>query len=601
MMVGLLGGVAACDDPFEGETFVTPTEIESEMTCTAVLENHDEFSMWLELLKYADYYNGLKDADAVATVFAPTNTAIQNFLDWRGVKSIDELDKTYARYVVQNHIINKTKINSETFINAAVEGSSLGTQSLFQGYLTPSFGYVNMEVDDAEKDSAVLEPSTIFINNQAAVQPRDSGGINFIESANSIIYYMDDVIHPLAETMVDKLEQQGEYTIFAAACRESGYDAVVSKLRDTLRVAGGGYTVKTYSFTCFAPNDAAMNKAGISDLSSLKAKIAEYDTSDSALWKYCAYHFLNQSLSKKDFLAFDDPSQTLIYDTNVKGEVITCLYDPKETTSYVPLINETAHFVRSNIEARNGYIHKIDYWMPVWAPDPVEVKWDFCNTAEIISFINGYGADKGLGNLFSTALSNKEYQIDLAYNEGTSSYRDGQYGEITSETFTYLGNDSRSSTSKYRKVGYKKCKYVSARDKENNAYGAYMNNLLILNLGYAGWIQFNTPTIIKGKYKVTLHYASEATLKSFHAAGSLTKFQIDPELGNSDWTANKYVFKGLPTGTYTYGSGDLVLFDEIEFDASGAHIFKATMLDINAKTSTSYHQMWDYVLFTPIE
>lgn len=597
LLAGLLTG---CDDPFEGDTFVTPTDIEEEMTCTSILESRsNDFSMWLELLKYADYYNGLKDADATATVFAPTNKAMTEFLQWRGVSSIEELDKTYAQYVVQTHIINGLKLNSETFINYAVAGEAIGTQSLFQAYLRPSFGYINTDVDDVDRTDEVLESSTIFLNNQAAVQPRDSGGINFIQASNAMIYYMDDVIHPLAETMVDRLEQLGDYSIFAAAARECGYDEVVSKLRDTIRIPGGGYSVKTYNFTCFAPTDDAMKDAGINSLADLKAKIG---SEDNALWNYVSYHFFDQSYTREKFFSFDTPDQILIYDTNLSGQVVTCentLAEDGETVMETR-INQTAHVLRSNIEARNGYIHKIDYWMPVWAPEPVTVRWDFCNTAEIISFVNGYGADKGLGELFSNSMTNREYQIDLAYNEGTSSYRDGQYGEITESTFTYKANPTKASTSNYRKVGFKKCKYVSTRDKENNAYGAYMNNLLVLNLGYAGWIQFNTPTIIAGKYKVVLHYASEATMRSFHAAGSLTKFQVDPELGNDEWTTNKYVFRGLPTTGFTYGSGDLTLFDEMEFETSGTHVFRATILDINAKTNGSYHQLWDYLEFIPV-
>ena len=43
------------------------------------------------------------------------------------------------------------------------------------------------------------------------------------------------------------------------------------------------------------------------------------------------------------------------------------------------------------------------------------------------------------------------------------------------------------------------------------------------------------------------------------------------------------------------------LWGEIEFENSGKHVLKATMMDINAKTSSKYHQLWDYVKFTPID
>lgn len=585
----------ACTDPFAGQPFITPTEIENEMTCTTLLEHRSEdFSIWIELLRYADYYNGLKDVTASITLFAPTNEAMREFLQWQGVEKVQDLDLTYARYVVQNHILNGAKINSETFINFAVDAEPLQVQSLFNAYLKPTFGRTITEVDDAERTDEILDEETLFINNQAAVQPRDSGGVRFTEASNAIIYYMDDVIRPLAETMVDKLEEQGEYTIFAAACRESGYDKVVEKVRDTIRIQGGGYTIQDYRFTCFAPSDDAMAAANIHSLDDLKARCrAELpQAGDSALYQYVKYHFFDQAYTKEQFCKFNSVDETLIYDTQLDGQVIICRND---TVDYaVPMLNDKAKFVRSNIEARNGYIHKMDYYLPVFEPEPVTIKWDFLNSSDIIAIVNAYGASRSLGNLFSSALTNKEEKVDLS-----DMHRDGDFGPVSS--FTYQANAAKASYSNYRAVGFTKCKYLKASDKNNNTYGAYMNNLLNLNLGYAGWIQFKTPTIIKGKYKVTLHYASDVTMKDFHSAGSLTKFQFDPELGKSEWTKNAQVYKGLPTKGMMYCSADLVLFEEIEFDSSNRHLFKAIMLDINAKTNSVYHQMWDYLLFEPIK
>lgn len=587
--------LVACTDPFAGQPFITPTEIENEMTCTTLLEHRSEdFSTWIELLRYADYYNGLKDVTASITLFAPTNEAMQEFLQWQGVEKVQDLDLTYARYVVQNHILNGAKINSETFINFAVDAEPLQVQSLFNAYLKPTFGRTITEVDDAERTDEILDEETLFINNQAAVQPRDSGGVRFTEASNAIIYYMDDVIRPLAETMVDKLEEQGEYTIFAAACRESGYDKVVEKVRDTIRIQGGGYTIQDYRFTCFAPSDDAMAAANIHSLDDLKARCrAELpQAGDSALYQYVKYHFFDQAYTKEQFCKFNSVDETLIYDTQLEGQVMICRND---TVDYaVPMLNDKAKFVRSNIEARNGYIHKMDYYLPVFEPEPVTIKWDFCNSSDIIAIVNAYGASRSLGNLFTSALTNKEEKVDLS-----DMHRDGDFGPVSS--FTYQANTAKASYSNYRAVGFTKCKYLKSSDKTNNTYGAYMNNLLNLNLGYAGWIQFKTPTIIKGKYKVTLHYASDVTMKDFHSAGSLTKFQFDPELGKSEWTKNAQVYKGLPTKGMMYCSADLVLFEEIEFDSSNRHLFKAIMLDINAKTNSVYHQMWDYLLFEPIK
>ena len=121
----------------------------------------------------------------------------------------------------------------------------------------------------------------------------------------------------------------------------------------------------------------------------------------------------------------------------------------------------------------------------------------------------------------------------------------------------------------------------------------------MLNLGYAGWVQLESPTIIKGRYKVELCYAANPVLYEFYASGSLTRFTLDDENASS-----VYIYKGLTSqgfGKATYGTAFTTLWGEIEFENSGKHVLKATMMDINAKTSSKYHQLWDYVKFTPID
>ena len=77
---------SSCSDPNEGSLFLTPTTEEAEMAAVDILERDaDQFSLWIELLKYANYYNALKDGSARATVFCPDNAAMQRFLQQQGV------------------------------------------------------------------------------------------------------------------------------------------------------------------------------------------------------------------------------------------------------------------------------------------------------------------------------------------------------------------------------------------------------------------------------------------------------------------------------------------------------------------------------------
>lgn len=584
--------VTGCDDPFMDTTYIEPTNEDQELSSAEYLKKYsDRYSLWIELLKHADLYNALNDANETvkSTVFAPNNEAVEKFLAWRGVTSVEELNKEYARYVAQVHIMKK-KISESEFI-AHVETGSIPVITLFGSYLTTSYGFRNTDVDDEFLGSVVTEdPFSIYLNNQAKVANLGRA----VETANGIVFTMEDVIRPLSETIPDVLRPYKEYDIFIEAMEKTGYDKIVSVFADTIINIDGSSSITDIRFTCLAVPDEIYRRAGINSFGDLASHLGagnNYEDPENELYQYVAYHFLGKAYSKDALCEFQEEGQILIYDTKLQGEVITV-----QMENDIPKINEEATFIRSNIRARNGYIHKMNHVLPIFEPEPVKVIWDFCDSPDIESFVNSYGASKNLGELFSAPLSNKEYQIDLSEDA-----IDGNYGTISS--FEYRANDAKTSTKSWRKVGFFKTSYVSSSQKEVNKFGANMNNLFILNLGYAGNITMKTPTIIKGKYKVVMYYAGAPALRTFYNNGSNTRFNLD------DYQKSIYMWKGIP-GSFideskqnninANGIAADVLWEEVVFEESGVHTFKATMMDINAKTNGSYRQMWDCLEFIPI-
>ena len=580
--------MTGCDDPNEGEMFVQPSDLESEMSIIDVLERDADYSMWIDFLKHADYYNALKDASSEATIFCPNNAAITAFIAERGVSSVRDLPRDYARSVAQAHIIANTSITETTLNTYAENATYIPTQNLFGSYLTLKYGYTITDVDDVDRTETIYTPDSIFINNQARLDK-----FTGITCANGVIYSMGTVITPLTETIIEKLELEGNYSIFAQAIHDTGYDSIANKMRDTTYVVGGGYVVNTYNYTCFAVPDEIYQKAGISDVSGLKTWLVnnskgEETNGDAALANYIQYHFLLREYDTNELYNFQTEGQTLIFETKMPGQAIITNEDGGVRT-----INKSIQILRSDIQARNGLIHKVNDVMPVYHPTPVTVRWDFLNSADIISFVNAYGADNGFGSLFTSDLTTAERKVDLS-----DARRNGDYGTLTS--FTYKNTDSRASATQFPVVGFIKEQWASAAAKTTPRYGTYMNNYLMLNLGYAGWIQFTTPSIIAGKYKVVLHYCADISVMKFFSSGSLTKFEMD------DHTANLYIYKGLADvisarARVLYGSVDLTLWESMEFDTSSPHNFKVTMMDINAKTDNQYHQMYDYIEFIPID
>ena len=580
--------LSACRDPFLDEPFIEYTGEDLELSNAEFLKKYeDKYSLWIQLLKHADMFNALNDASSVSTVFAPDNQAVENFLEWRGVESVEELDFEYARYVAQVHILAQN-LPEAVFISY-VEDGSIPIKTVFGTYLSTSYGFMDNEVDDIFLPQVMVQDSlSIYLNNQAKVTALAR------TTANGQVYTLGAVIRPLAESILDILAPYREYDIFIEAARLTEYDKIVSVYADTVYNLDGSFSVNNIRFTCFAVPDSVYNQAGISSAEELAAHLGagqNYTDTLNALYQYMSYHFLGQTYSKAALFNFRREGQILIFDTKLPGQVIISEHVEGESK-----INKVAKIIRSGIQARNGVIHKIDHIMPVYEPDPITVVWDFCNYPDIESFVNTYGASKNLGDLFSSPMDITEHQIDLSEDQ-----LQGNNGTITS--IMYKANATNTKYKTWRKVGFLKCAFNRRTDMENNKYDAYMNNLLTLNLGYAGWIELQTPTIIKGKYKVVFYYASSISFKNYYGAGSLTKFNLD------DYQKSVYMWKGLPAkftdetkkeNENASGLAEDILWDEVVFDYSGRHSFKATMMDINAKTSGSYRQMWDYIEFIPI-
>ncbi len=571
--------LTSCEDPFKDQLFVTESKDQLTLTNAAYLEKRSqEFSLWIDLLHYADLYNAINDASTQTTIFCPDNDAMNAFLKFKNISKVDELDYNYARELVKAHIL-KGSLTEANFMVYVSEGQ-IKTPTVFGMYLSASYGYTNTELDDVDLvNSKPQDTLSIYVNNQASVKEMAR------QTVNGMVYVTGGVIRPMSENIVQKLIDFGDYKVFVEAVKATGLDKMLSTVTDTVYELGGGYTVNHINFTCLAVPDSVYKLNGITSLADLGSKLSatgNFKDSTNALFKYIKYHIIEKIQKKSDLFTFDEPGQVRIFDTSLKNQVFTT-----EQVEGQSILNKNIKFVRSDIQARNGIIHKIDGIMPVWEPEPMTVIWDFCNSKDIISIANAYGAANSLGDLFSMLPPGKEYQVDLSLDK-----INGNFGNISS--FIYKEASTKTSYNTWRKVGFMKCRYLNAQNPTVNTYGAYMDNLFILNLGYTGWIEMKTPTIIKGKYKVEFYYAGTAALQAYYSTGSMVRFTLD------DNVKSLYVWKGLDTKAGSHIHGD-VLFDEVVFDASKTHDFRAVMMDIKASTNSPYRQMWDYIKFVPIE
>ena len=109
----------------------------------------------------------------------------------------------------------------------------------------------------------------------------------------------------------------------------------------------------------------------------------------------------------------------------------------------------------------------------------------------------------------------------------------------------------------------------------------------------------NTPTIVKGKYKVEVSIVY-TTKQSFirtmgDGNGGMLHITFD---GKQDKIVTPYTQIGssfLP-GVYT-----ATLYDEVEFSTTASHAMKFVVMDPAASTNSSFCLQFDAITFTPIK
>lgn len=548
-------GVAlfSCTDPYENETFV----IYDMLPAASYLDTREDLSEWVELLHHADMYNAVNQATKAYTLLVPNNDAMDTFLEAYGVSEVKQLSVSYAKALVQYHVISGAVDQKEFLI-----GGNLAKQTLSEDYLSISF-------DDSETSEGGL--SSVYVNNSALVSEFQ------IEITNGYIYTLEGVLKPLVETVYDRLVENEEYSIFKEAVEATGFDKVLNTVVDTIPNGYGGYSTVNRSFTAFVVSNSTFALDNIDSMSDLASKVgadADYTGEDNLLYQYVAYHVLSSSKYAETLFSFSDGETSAIWNTKATNQVIsTHVIDEVYYLNYSAADESGISLLegKSDILAKNGMLQEVNNYMPVFSPEPVTVIWDFCEYDDIISVANAGGASNGLGDIFQQ-VQEAEYRFSLTTTAVTSY-----------EWKTY------STASSWERLGYMITKTTDGGI--TNTYGAYKNDFLVVNLGYMGYAKTKTPTIIQGKYKVEVFYATAGSLSDFMSGGSQCQFTLDEEVSEVD------IYKGA---TATVGIASNTVFESIEFDLTEQHQFKLLLQDARASTHSSYRLQLDYIKFTPI-
>ncbi len=554
---------------------------EENSPISTTLSKDEAFSEWVKVLEYSDLYatlNSLYDANANSvtfTMFAPTNASLNDFYSSKGVSSIEDLGKTFAQAMVKTMVCAEDSIEfSEKFTSKVnIYGiTSVAGESL---YVTVDQSETGYKLNDAVHIS-----------------------YDHIPCSNGFIYTADGVVNPLVETIWNKLTATTGSSIMISAIQAAGYDQMLNTIADTTVVLGS-FHYTYHNYTLLNVSDAVFQKAGISSVADLKSAIAARSTEsgmsqDQLLKQYVEYHILDAKYSTADLGAMNGEdtisisSKTLalnqIYmvtrhytgDSIASGDSLVAVYESYFNQN--DIAGQTFDMGSSDVLAKNGYLHQLTGWMPVYEPSQTTVVWDLADYSQV---------RQAAGTSYRPVeVESSETKIDLT-----------KLSCYTVDVPNGRGN------SNYSELCYVTCK--------SNLKNCLYHDRVVLNMGYLGSVSMKTPTLVKGKYKVTvaMAYLTEQSIMrtSSGCKGGLLKILVDlPEDFDSS-VDDETLYNKTLVAPYTEitkslpGVYDGTLYDEIEFDTTASHTFKFIIMDPAASTSSKVYLQFDTITFTPIE
>jgi len=536
-------------DPFKGQTY---TNILNSPISTYLSEEED-FSEYVGILNTCDMFNALNQSSngTSFTAFAPTNAAMREFYQRRGVSSFQELGNDYLRQFVLFHTV-KDSILPEAFV--------------LKDHVTNLSGdNISIEIDSVNAGQATL-------NDEGQVTQMG------LSAYNGKIYVLSKAMTPLVETIYQRLVESGNSTIMVEAINESRWMKDLNTIQDTTYNESHQRIINKRYYTFLNVTDEVFKANGINSFADLKNKLKANDelglTEDSLLRKYVAYHVMGNSYTTTDLGAVNGSNMTRIWGTSATSQVLTITNDTLATTEEGRLVlnasGTSALFLNSsNILAKNGYVHQLSSWLPVWEPKQTTIVWDLADFTEIKNIV-------GASNFQPSEPTSTEQNTRVA----------------TASCFEFEMGESGTKNKSYSDISYVTCR-TNLKDANNN-------DRMVYNVGYMGSVAMPTPTIVKGKYRVELSiiYLTNHNFmrQQSDGNGGLLRmvFDDDEELTTyvSPYTQVSSPLPGVYTST---------IFEEVNFSETASHNFKFVVLDPAASTNGNFSLQFDTITFIPIE
>jgi len=420
-----------------------------EVNITGYLEQHaDTYSLLLEALEKVKA-SGYLGAYGTYTLFAPTNDAVKKWMAENGKTSISEFQDADLMQFVKYHIVRDT-VGSLRFTDGKIKSPTLFGEYLYTDVQNGSF--------------RINKAATITQSN--------------IACGNGIIHAINNVLIPPKYSLAEIIEKDTRFSIFAQALKETGF-------YDTLYFERGEEISDEKRFqTVIVESDSVLNSAGIANYDQLKSKYSQ--TGDpknhtDSLWLYMAYHISNGGSYLED-IASSSSIYTLapkeIISTKLSGTKVL-LNDDVFNGVYEP--GAEIDRANSDVTAINGVLHQSKNNFRIKVRVQVPVYFDVASSPELVLALGSTyrNTSKALVSNSKPIANSIGFENLNVVTIGTNMYR--YYSGLTT--------------------------------KRPYANGDLLDlSMCTNNAGRVKYVDFKTPYLVKGKYKVWVCYAQNGNV-----------------------------------------------------------------------------------------
>jgi len=461
-------------------------------------KNPDSFSLFKEILDRTET-SAFLNAYGSYTVFVPTNAGVKNWLSAVGAADVKTADLNTLKELVKFHILPDT-VNTSSFKDGKLPVPTMHGQFLITGVLNNGGS------------------SSYTINRQAVVSQSN------VRVGNGIIHVINNVLIPAKLTIAQQLEANPDFSIFVQALKETGYFTLLNTVDPD--------TSKRWK-TVLAESNKALADSGFTTYARLKAKYSNTGNPANpkdSLNLYVAYHivdgvkFLGDIITSPSHLTLQP--QEVISTKLINQEVVV------NEDEFNGKVERGILLLRSTSDnsATNGVWHNSNAHFAAKFRRPQAIYWDLATFPEIMKLTTYYKK------------------------------RDFSFMKNTQEDRPIQDIDFEARGERY--VNY----IYSTTNLLTN--WAYNNDILQIPLGgggnvnRAGWVEFTTPAIIKGKYNVWICYrvGGNVTL-NVRVGGELMQRPVNMGVnypGGSDAELESLGWKRYTTGVNVAYPGRLV-------------------------------------------